>query len=184
MLYVISRTLEGGRRAGIVSAFGIGAGTLVHMSVTAIGLSALLISFPLAYQTIRIIGAVYLVFLGVRIIRSNPQTSERPIGRGKQPTSLMAIFRQGVITNVLNPKVALFFLAFLPQFVDYSTGSFALQILFLGLVFDCSGTTWNVIVAILAGKASSLLYGRPGILRIQKTLPGLILICLGFLILV
>jgi threonine/homoserine/homoserine lactone efflux protein len=85
---------------------------------------------------------------------------------------------------VLNPKVALFFLAFLPQFVDYSTGFFVLQILFLGLVFDCSGTTWNVIVAILAGKANSILQGRPEILRIQRTLPGLILIGLGLLILV
>ncbi|HKM77759.1 MAG TPA: LysE family translocator [Candidatus Bathyarchaeia archaeon] len=184
MLYVISRTLEGGRRAGIISAFGIGVGTLVHMSVAAVGLSALLISFPLAYQTIRIIGAAYLVFLGVRIIRSNPQTRERLNGREKCQTSLMAIFHQGVITNVLNPKVALFFLAFLPQFVDYSAGVFALQILFLGLVFDCSGTTWNVIVAILAGKANSLIQGRPEILRIQRTLPGLILIGLGLLILV
>ena len=184
MLYVISRTLEGGRRAGIISAFGIGVGTLVHMSVAAVGLSALLISFPLAYQTIRIIGAAYLVFLGLRIIRSNPQTRERLNGREKCQTSLMAIFRQGVITNVLNPKVALFFLAFLPQFVDYSAGVFALQILYLGLVFDCSGTTWNVIVAILAGKANSLLQRRPEILRIQRTLPGLILIGLGLLILV
>jgi threonine/homoserine/homoserine lactone efflux protein len=184
MLYVISRTLEGGRRAGIISAFGIGVGTLVHMSVAAVGLSALLISFPLAYQTIRVIGAAYLVFLGFRIIRSNPQTRERPSGREKCQTSPYAIFRQGVITNVLNPKVALFFLAFLPQFVDYSTGFFALQILFLGLVFDCSGTTWNVIVAILAGKANSILQGRPEILRIQRTLPGLILIGLGLLILV
>ncbi|HKM50202.1 MAG TPA: LysE family translocator, partial [Candidatus Bathyarchaeia archaeon] len=184
MLYVISRTLEGGRRAGIISAFGIGIGTLVHMSVAAVGLSALLISFPLAYQTIRIIGAAYLVFLGVRIIRSNPQITERPSGREKCQTSPYAIFRQGVITNVLNPKVALFFLAFLPQFVDYSTGFFALQILFLGLVFDCSGTTWNVIIAILAGKANAILQGRPEILRIQKTLPGLILIGLGLLILV
>jgi threonine/homoserine/homoserine lactone efflux protein len=182
MLYVISRTLESGRRAGIISAFGIGVGTLVHMSVTAIGLSALLMSFPLAYQTIRILGAAYLVFLGVKTIRSNPTTPTSPNGREEYQTSLMTIFRQGVITNVLNPKVALFFLAFLPQFVDYSTGFFALQILFLGLVFDCSGTTWNVIIAILAGKANSIMQRKPEMVRIQRTLPGLILISLGLLI--
>lgn len=184
MLYVISRTLANGRRAGIVSAFGIGAGTLVHMSVTAIGLSALLISFPLGYEAIKIAGAVYLIYLGIKILRSNsvaPAVSSA--GREEGPIKMLTVFRQGVLTNVLNPKVALFFLAFLPQFVDRSIGLFPLQIIFLGLVFDFSGTTWNVIFAILTGKANLLLKKRAGLSGLQKILPGIVLIMLGALVL-
>jgi len=181
MLYVISRSIENGRRAGIVSALGIGVGTLVHMSVTAIGLSAILTSFPLVYEAIRIAGATYLAFLGIRMILT--RTTPITIHMREDSSSLMAVFRQGVITNVLNPKVALFFLAFLPQFVDRSVGSFALQILFLGLVFDTSGTTWNVIVAIIAGKINSLLKTRSSLQRFQRILPGIILIALSILVL-
>lgn len=89
------------------------------------------------------------------------------------------VFRQGVTTNVLNPKVALFFLAFLPQFVDPTKGAVALQIVLLGLIFDTSGTSWNIIVASIAGRASDLLKKRSGFHRLQKVLPGAILIALG-----
>jgi len=92
---------------------------------------------------------------------------------------LRTVFRQGVTTNVLNPKVALFFLAFLPQFVDPAKGAVALQIILLGLIFDTSGTSWNIIVASIAGRASYMLKKRPGFSRLQKVLPGMILIALG-----
>lgn len=184
MLYVISRSLGQGRQAGIISALGIGAGTLVHTSITAIGLSAILLSFPVAFELIKFAGAAYLAFLGVRMLLSSragaKNTSPEPTGH----KHLGSVFRQGVITNVLNPKVALFFLAFLPQFVDYSKGSVALQIILLGLIFDASGTSWNILISVVAGHASDLLKGRSGFSLVQRVLPGTILLALGVLVLV
>ncbi len=183
MFYVISRSLEHGRRAGIVSALGIGAGTLVHTFVAAIGLSALLLSLPIAYELIRYAGAAYLAYLGIRMLLargSNGATAETRASTNN--LSLRGLFRQGATTNILNPKVALFFLAFLPQFVDQSKGAVALQVIFLGLLFDTSGTSVNVIVATLAGRASDSLKNRSGFRRFQKLLPATILIGLGLLV--
>lgn len=145
MLYVAARSSAEGRRAGIVSALGIGAGTLVHIAALALGLSALMQAVPLAYDIIRWTGAAYLIYLGVRMLLKSPSLDSRvPIRRA----SLWAIFRQGVLTNVLNPKVALFFLAFLPQFIDSSRGSPAFQIVILGLIFNLNGTLVNIGVAL------------------------------------
>jgi threonine/homoserine/homoserine lactone efflux protein len=119
MLYVAARGASEGRAAGIASALGIGAGTLVHIALVAAGLAALLAAVPVAYLALRLGGAAYLIYLGVRALLARPLTAAAPL----EPASLGAIFRQGVITNVLNPKVALFFLAFLPQFVDTSRGN-------------------------------------------------------------
>ena len=183
MLYVISRALEQGRRAGIASALGIGAGTLVHMLITAIGLSAILLSFPITYEIIRYAGGAYLLFLGLRTL-ANMRAEGESESPSHQPNrmSLKTVFRQGVTTNVLNPKVALFFLAFLPQFVDNSKGFVAFQIVLLGLIFDTSGTTWNILVATLAGRASELIHKDTRISRMQKIIPGFILVALGILI--
>ena len=136
MLYVISKSLEHGRRAGIVSALGIGAGTLVHTFVAAIGLSAIILSLPIAYELIRYAGAAYLAYLGVRMLLTrgnNVATTEKSISTNN--FSLPRVFRQGVTTNILNPKVALFLLAFLPQFVDQSKGAVAVQMILLCLLF-------------------------------------------------
>ncbi|MGD0177169.1 MAG: LysE family translocator [Candidatus Bathyarchaeia archaeon] len=183
MLYVISRSLELGRRAGVVSALGIGVGTLVYTFVTAIGLSALLVAVPIAFELVKFGGAAYLVYLGIRMLvaKANVKASAHTPGRTNGLT-LRSVFRQGVTTNVLNPKVALFFLAFLPQFVDRSQGAFALQMIFLGLLFDTSGTSVNVMVATLAGHVSESLKKRSGFMRFQKLVPASILITLGFLI--
>lgn len=184
MLYVISRSLGQGRRAGIVSALGIGAGTLVHTFVTAIGLSAVLLSVPIAFEFIKYAGAAYLAFLGVRMLLSSRSGASNLSSEAIAPSGLGAVFRQGVFTNVLNPKVALFFLAFLPQFVDPSKGTVALQIILLGLVFDASGTSWNILIATLAGHASDRLKGRSGVSFAQKVLPGVILLALAILVVV
>jgi threonine/homoserine/homoserine lactone efflux protein len=178
MLYVISRSLGQGRKAGVVSALGIGAGTLVHTCVAAFGLAAILLSLPIAFEIIRYAGAVYLIFLGLRMLLSKSSESSNSTG-STGDADLRTVFRQGVTTNVLNPKVALFFLAFLPQFVDPAKGAVALQIILLGLIFDTSGTSWNIIVASIAGRASYMLKKRPGFSRLQKVLPGMILIALG-----
>ena len=181
MLYVISRSLGQGRKAGVVSALGIGAGTLVHTCVAAFGLAAILLSVPIAFEVIKYAGAVYLIFLGLRMLLSRSSASTNS-SNSTAGADLRTVFRQGVTTNVLNPKVALFFLAFLPQFVDPSKGTVALQIILLGLIFDTSGTSWNIIVASIAGRASDLLGKRSRLNRLQRILPGVILIALGVLV--
>jgi threonine/homoserine/homoserine lactone efflux protein len=148
MLYVAARGASEGRSAGIVSALGIGIGTLVHVTLVAGGLAALLAAVPMAYFVLRLAGAAYLIYLGVRALRGGPQASRSRLA----PAPLSTIFRQGVITNVLNPKVALFFLAFLPQFIDPSRGRPALQVVALGLLFDVSGTFVNLAVALASSR--------------------------------
>src|SRR5437868_4979380 len=133
MLYVLGRSLGQGRRAGIISALGIFAGCLVHILAAALGLAAILRSSALAYDIVRYAGAAYLIYLGVRLIIA--QTSDESLAT-PAPARLSSIFYQGVATNVLNPKVAMFFLAFLPQFIDARHGSVVLQIVALGLIFD------------------------------------------------
>jgi threonine/homoserine/homoserine lactone efflux protein len=152
MLYVAARSSSEGRAAGIVSALGIGTGTLFHISALALGLTTLLASVPAALQVIRIAGGVYLIYLGARALASRSRPTEPMAVR---PASLGAVFRQGVITNVLNPKVALFFLAFLPQFIDANRGDPAVQIVALGLLFDVQGTLVNIAVAWFASAATS-----------------------------
>ncbi|MEP6620983.1 MAG: LysE family translocator [bacterium] len=175
MLYVAARGASEGRAAGIVSALGIGAGTLVHIALVAAGLAAVLTAVPVAYMALRLGGAAYLVYLGARALFAKQTTSSKAL----VPASLGAIFRQGVITNVLNPKVALFFLAFLPQFIDTSRGSAALQVIALGLLFDCTGTLVNLIVAAASSRAANRLRApSTGSVALQR-LTGGIFIALG-----
>lgn len=175
MLYVAARGASEGRPAGIASALGIGAGTLVHITLVALGLAALLRAVPVAYLVVRIGGAAYLIYLGVRAIRSSGALVLRRV----EPAPLRTVFRQGVITNVLNPKVALFFLAFLPQFVDPSRGNPVIQIVVLGLVFDVTGTLVNLGVALGASRAASQLRGASRARDVLQKLTGALFIGLG-----
>lgn len=156
-LYVLARSVGQGRRAGLVSALGIGAGCLVHLTFAVGGLSAVLARSAIAYQALTWLGAAYLVYLGVRSLwqlrRGAPTLSDAKAA----PASLRRIFLQGFLTNVLNPKVAIFFLAFLPQFVDVARGHVASQIAILGATFGVTGTTWLVIVATAAGSVAGKL---------------------------
>jgi threonine/homoserine/homoserine lactone efflux protein len=176
MLYVIARSAGQGRKAGIVSALGIGVGTLVHTTAAAFGLSALLMSSALAYSVAKYVGALYLIYLGVRMI-----LSKRGVESSTQlkQTRLPSVFRQAIITNVLNPKVALFFLAFTPQFVDTSRGAAAWQFVIFGLLFNTTGTIWNLTVAMLAGYADDWLKNRPSFSRAQRWFTGTVFIALG-----
>jgi threonine/homoserine/homoserine lactone efflux protein len=175
MLYVAARSTSEGRSAGIVSSLGIATGTLFHITAVALGLSALLAAVPIAYTAVRIGGAIYLIYLGVRALGSHGAKAGQTVTRAP----LAVIFRQGVITNVLNPKVALFFLAFLPQFVDPARGSAAAQIVLLGLIFNVSGTTVNTAVALGASGVAARMHAssRPGL--IMRRMTGLIFIGLG-----
>ena len=175
MLYVTARGASEGRAAGVASALGIGAGTLVHITLVALGLAALLRAVPVAYLVVRMGGAAYLIYLGVRAIRSRSTFVLQRV----EPAPLWAVFRQGVITNVLNPKVALFFLAFLPQFVDPSRGNPVVQIVVLGLLFDVTGTLVNLGVAVGASRAASRLRGASRARDILQTVTGALFIWLG-----
>jgi threonine/homoserine/homoserine lactone efflux protein len=176
MLYVVARAGSEGRAAGVASALGIAAGCLVHTLALAAGLSALLVAIPAAYEVVRYAGAAYLVYLGVRALAG--RGAEKPTAP-PAPTPMAAVFRQGVLTNVLNPKVALFFLALLPQFVDPRRGSAALQIVVLGLLFNISGTLVNLAVAALASRATGFLRERERGVRAVQRLAGAVFLGLG-----
>jgi threonine/homoserine/homoserine lactone efflux protein len=175
MLYVAARGASEGRAAGIVSALGIGAGTLVHIALVALGLAALLSAVPVAYLVVRLGGALYLIYLGVRALRSQASLALERV----EPAPLGVVFRQGVITNVLNPKVALFFLAFLPQFVDPSRGNPAVQVVALGLLFDITGTLVNLAVALGSSRAAERLRGAGRAASLLHKVTGVLFIGLG-----
>jgi threonine/homoserine/homoserine lactone efflux protein len=146
-LYIVGRSSVQGLRAGAVAALGIGAGALVHVCAASLGLSAILAASATTFTAVKIIGAAYLVYVGVSLIGSKISIQSPPIASGSRPASIRGIFFQGFLTNVLNPKVALFFLAFLPQFVLSDAPSKPLAFLFLGVIFDFNGTIWNLLVA-------------------------------------
>ena len=177
MLYVMARSSGQGTKAGIISALGIGAGCLVHILAAVAGLSALLAQSATAFAIIKYMGAAYLIYLGIRSLLSKKMA--RLAGNNIHNLSYKKIFRQGVLTNVFNPKVALFFLAFLPQFITAHLGSTALQILFLGTWFDVSGTLVNVLVALLFGSIRTFLARSPGFVQWQERVTGLVLIGIG-----
>jgi threonine/homoserine/homoserine lactone efflux protein len=146
-LYIVGRSSSRGAQAGAVAALGIGTGALVHICAAALGLSAILAASATAFAAVKIIGAAYLVYVGISLIRSSKSVGPSPVAVEIRPASIRGIFFQGFLTNVLNPKVALFFLAFLPQFVASDAPSKALAFLFLGAIFDINGTLWNLLVA-------------------------------------
>jgi threonine/homoserine/homoserine lactone efflux protein len=175
MLYVIGRSVGQGRKAGIVSSLGVFLGCWIHILAAAVGIAALLRSSPVAFNVVRYAGAAYLIYLGVRMIAQRANFSSQQL----RPESLVSIFRQGAITNVLNPKVAIFFLAFLPQFVDARRGSVALQILVLGLIFNVGGTLVNLAVAYAGGTLGELLRRNQQFARLQRWFTGLVFVGLG-----
>jgi threonine/homoserine/homoserine lactone efflux protein len=177
MLYVIGRSVGQGRGAGLVAALGIGAGCIVHIVAAALGLAAVLEHAPLAFEAIKYAGAVYLVWIGIQAWRTAAR-SGLAFAAPADP-SLRAAFVQGFITNVLNPKVALFFLAFLPQFVAHDAPSPGLQFAALGTLFNISGTIVNGTMALCFGAAGDWLKRRPGIWRWQQRLTGSLFVALG-----
>jgi len=176
VLYIVTRSVEQGRLAGLVSALGIHVGTLVHVTAAALGLSALLVSSALAFSVVKYLGAAYLIYLGVRkLVAEAPGDGGRPLA----PRRLTRIFLEGVIVNLLNPKTALFFLAFLPQFVDPARGGVAGQILVLGVIFVALGVVSDGAWALAAGTAGSLFRRSRTALRAERYVTGTVFIGLG-----
>jgi len=176
LLYILSRSLGQGREAGLVSVLGLATATLSHAMAAALGLSILFVYSPVAFAVVKYLGAAYLIYLGITTLLSPGGLQP---GRTGAPLSLAAIYRQGVLTDLLNPKVALFFIAFLPQFVDPAAGSPALQILFFGLLFHVTGVPVNLLVALASGRLAALLARRPNWARVQNWISGTVLVGLG-----
>jgi len=176
VLYIITRSIDQGRTAGVVSVLGIEVGGLFHVAAAALGLSAILLSSALAFTVVKYLGAAYLIYLGIRKLTTREKLEDT---QSSAPTSLRRIFSQGVVVNVLNPKTALFFFAFLPQFVDSSRGSVALQMLLLGCTFVALATVTDGLYAILSGTFAGLLKGNMRFLRLQRYFAGTIYIGLG-----
>jgi threonine/homoserine/homoserine lactone efflux protein len=176
VFYILGRSIGHGRSAGLVSALGISVGTLVHTAAAAVGLSALLMSSAIAFGTVKYLGAAYLIFLGVQKLR---REEPMELHSGAPRIKLLQIFAQGIVVNVLNPKAALFFFAFLPQFVDASRGNVAGQILFLGILFAFLGMLSDSLWAVFAGTFAHWLRGNPRWMRAQRYVSGGMLISLG-----
>nr|WP_321352209.1 LysE family translocator [uncultured Methanoregula sp.] len=179
-LYILGRSLSQGRSAGIVSVLGIGSGCLIHVTAAALGLYAVLTLCPLAFFIITAFGGLYLVWLGI-----SPWLHRHPISAGfvsapaSAPVNLRVVYRQGLLTNLLNPKVALFFIAFLPQFIDPASGYGVLSFLFLGGTFMLTGTIWCLILAVSAAAFADALKKSPGIQLGFDIVASLLFIVLG-----
>ncbi|MBP2510357.1 threonine/homoserine/homoserine lactone efflux protein [Agrobacterium tumefaciens] len=177
VLYIFARSVEQGRSAGLVSILGIHSATLVHVVAAAVGLSALLASSALAFSVVKYAGATYLIWLGLKKLFG---PSDLPDIEGVVPArSRMRIFREGFIVNLLNPKTALFFLAFLPQFVEVDRGHVAMQVAFLGILYTAIGVLTDGAYALAAGTAGNWLKRSPVYLKAERWVSGFVYIGLG-----
>jgi threonine/homoserine/homoserine lactone efflux protein len=176
VLYVVTRSIHQGRRAGLVSVLGIHLGTLVHIAAATAGLSALLVSSATAFTAVKLAGAAYLIGLGLWTLCSPRAAAEIVLGGERR---LRRVFAQGVVVNVLNPKTALFFLAFLPQFVDRQRGHATVQIALLGLTFAALGMITDSLWALGAGTAGDVLRRSRHFARVQRYVSGSVFVGLG-----
>ena len=176
VLYIVAQSVDHGRLAGVVSALGICVGGLVHVLAATIGLSSLLASSATAFTIVKYAGAAYLVFLGVRRLLTH-ETVENDLIR--IPRSRRRLFTDGVVVNVLNPKTALFFIAFLPQFVDPDAGAATLQIFALGLLFVVIALSSDTLWALAAGTAGVWLRRSRWYLGVKRWVTGIVFVGLG-----
>jgi threonine/homoserine/homoserine lactone efflux protein len=176
VLYVVARSIHQGRRAGLASVLGIHVGTLVHIAAATLGLSALVVSSAVAFTAVKIAGAVYLFALGLWTLFARRPEAEVALGG---VGSLRRAFAQGIVVNVLNPKTALFFLAFLPQFVDPDASHAAFQIAVLGFLFAALGLVTDSLWALAAGTAGGLLRRSRRFVRAQRYVTGGVYVGLG-----
>lgn len=175
-LYVLARGIGQGRRAGIISALGTCTGLLVHTTAAALGLAVLLQTSTVAYLVVKYVGAAYLLYLGVRTLLTRQSLL---VSAPATRPSWARMYVQGLLTNVLNPKVALFFVAFLPQFVNPQGGAVALQMLALGILFDVLGLLYLMLVALLSGSLGALVQRRPAWANRLRWVTGSVLVGLG-----
>jgi len=176
-LYILGRSAAQGREAGVASAFGISLGSIFHTCAAALGLSAILATSAQAFAAIKLLGGAYLIFLGMKMILDRRRELALP-SRFRRRTTLAA-FRQGVLTNVINPKVALFFLAFLPQFIDPASNMKIAAFLTLGLTFVTTGTIWCLVLAWFASTFSTRLRNNENVSQWLNRTAGALFVFLG-----
>ncbi|HSE27863.1 MAG TPA: LysE family translocator [Gemmatimonadales bacterium] len=175
---VLTRTLQGGTRAGVWTALGLEIGTAVHTLAAALGLSAILATSATAFAVVKFLGAGYLIFLGIRALRT-PVAGPADASAPQDPPPTAHLLAQATVTGILNPKVAIFFLAFLPQFVDPARGNPFLQFVLLGFGFAVLGVLGDGLVAAVAGRARHRVVTGPGWARWRERLTGGVLVALG-----
>jgi len=173
MLYLVSRSVTQGRRAGVVSLAGVAAGFLVYLTATNLGLSALFVAVPQLYLAVKLAGAAYLGWLAVRALRPGGTSVFEPAALPPEGTG--RLFAMGLMTNLLNPKIAVMYLSLIPQFVDPGRGHLAVQGFLLGAVQIVTALTVNLLIVLVAGTVAGFLTGRPGWLRAQRWLMGTVL---------
>ena len=176
VLYIVARSMSQGRKAGFVSILGLAIANLVHVAAAAVGLSALLVASAYAFTAVKLVGAAYLIFLGIRTLsgKNGSTVDERAVS-----SRLSSAFVQGIVVNILNPKSALFFFAFLPQFITQANGSIAGQMIALGLLFIALGVLTDSLYAALAGTIGYRLRRNPGFINRQRYFSGTVYIALG-----
>jgi len=174
-MYIVSRSISQGKKAGLYSAAGISSGTVVHTLLAAFGLSYILAKSILAFNMIKTAGAIYLLYLGVKMIRSRHGALPDQL---PEPMALHKIYVQGIVTNVTNPKVALFFLAFLPQFIDIRVHS-PIPFILLGMTFVTTGFAWCVVISCFAAYATERLRSKPRVEIWLNRITGGVFVLLG-----
>ncbi len=176
VLYVVARSIAQGYFAAFVSALGLSAGVMVHVAASAVGLSAILLTSSLAFSLIKFIGAGYLIYLGIQMLLSN---TELGAVETVQPRPMLRLFKEGVVVSVFNPKIAIFFMAFLPQFVDPSAGSATVQFVLLGVIYSVLALCTDTAYGIVAVKLRNVAGGRSKFGSPLKYLGGSLLVGLG-----
>jgi threonine/homoserine/homoserine lactone efflux protein len=178
-LYIVGRSLSQGRGAGIAAALGISSGSIVHTLLGAFGLSAILMTSIHAFTIVKILGCAYLLYQGIMMLANTSRRAEAYPPEQQQRAALFKIYRQGALTNILNPKVAIFFLALLPQFISTSSPSKPLSFIVLGLVFITTGTIWCLVVALSASSLGSRLHRSDVVSKRLRMANGILFILLG-----
>lgn len=176
VLYIVGKSMDQGLKAGLVSVLGIGIGSIAHVIAASIGISALLVASATAFTIVKLAGAFYLIYLGIKTLLRKETHSAIPRQEKKRMTQ---IFAQGIIVNLFNPKTALFFFAFLPQFISPGSASVSTQIIFLGIIFTLLAVATDSIYALMSSKLSQALRGSNIFIRLQKYVIGTIYLILG-----
>ncbi|MFQ6370550.1 LysE family translocator [Shewanella sp. YIC-542] len=179
-LLIVSKSAAQGWRAGCMAALGIASGVLLHITAAALGLSAILASSATAFTLVKVVGAAYLIYIGVKALLAKSKQADDGLSVAKcAPVSLRKTYMQGVLTNALNPKIALFFLAFMPQFISQDAEQKALAFLLLGLIFEFNSMIYCMLLAVIADMASRRFQGRQQLANVLNKLVGTLFVSLG-----
>lgn len=176
--YILGRSIAHGQRIGVVSVLGVSAGTVVHTGLAALGLSAILATSAAAFTVLKLAGAAYLIYLGVGILSSHARVAETTLG-AEVPGDAATAFRQGMLSNLLNPKVALFFLAFMPQFIDPASETKVAAFLVLGATLITTGTIWCLVLAVAGARMRDVMVQRGGVGGMLTRASGAVFVALG-----